>query len=95
MEDREVNGVFNALFLAAGVAVLILGGMLAFSPERSASHLPTPIPQEAELEALSDTEDAPKKERPEEGEEGAEKESDSQEMNRNERARAVSQGWKR
>ncbi|MBM3274517.1 MAG: hypothetical protein FJZ00_05160 [Candidatus Sericytochromatia bacterium] len=92
MEDLEVNGVFNALFLAAGVAVLILGGMLAFAPERSASNAPTPVPQEAELEALSDTEERPARENSEEGED---KDSDPKEMNRNERARAISQGWKR
>lgn len=87
MDDREVRGVFGALFVAAGIAVVVFAGVVAFSPERTASRAPTPVPLTAEVESLGQADATPDPDK--DGEGDGEKGGSEKSTNRNERARSM------
>lgn len=87
MEDREVKGVFGALFVAAGFALLVFASVVVFSPERTASRAPTPMPLPAEVESLGSSGSTPRPEKDPDAEPSPE--SDELSTNRNERAKGM------
>lgn len=82
-----MRGVFDALFVAAGIAVLVFAGVVAFSPERNATRAPTPVPLTAEVESLGQADATPDPGRVED--EDREKGGSERTTNRNERARGM------
>lgn len=84
-EDHDVKGVFGALFVAAGFAVIVFAGVVVFSPERTAGRAPTPVPLTAEVDSLGNgaTPD------PAKGHEAGAKAGAEGSTNRNERARGM------
>ncbi|MBI6547117.1 MAG: hypothetical protein HY692_10010 [Cyanobacteria bacterium NC_groundwater_1444_Ag_S-0.65um_54_12] len=44
MNEEELKGIFHALLVAAFLSVATFFGIMLFSSERSAQHVPTPAP---------------------------------------------------
>ncbi len=89
MDEREVKGVFGALFAAAAFALIVFAGVVVFSPERTAGKAHTPMPLTAEEESLGATEATPESDEAEESESDSNAGDDEQSTNRNVRAKGM------